>query len=243
MKNGLIILPTYNEIENISLMIDTVFNLSPEVHLLVVDDSSPDGTAKAVIVLQKKYSGRLFLLQRKNKTGLGTAYIAGFKWGLNKSYEYFFQMDCDFSHNPNDLIRLYDKLVNDNVDLCIGSRYISGINVVNWPLSRVLLSYCASWYVRLITCMQVKDPTAGFTAYKRKVLENIPMDDVEFVGYAFQIEMKFRSWMKGFRIVEIPIVFKDRERGVSKLNSSIIKEAVWGVLKMKIKSLFSSSYK
>ena len=243
MKNGLIILPTYNEIENISLMIDTVFNLSPEVHLLVVDDSSPDGTAKAVIVLQTKYSGRLFLLQRKNKTGLGTAYIEGFKWGLNKSYQYFFQMDCDFSHNPNDLIRLYNKLVNDNVDLCIGSRYISGINVVNWPLSRVLLSYFASFYVRVITGMKIKDPTAGFKIYKRKVLESIPLDHVEFVGYAFQIEMKFRTWKKGFKVAEIPIVFKDRERGVSKLNSSIIQEAVVGVLKMKIKSIISSSYK
>ena len=185
----------------------------------------------------------MFLIERKEKRGLGTAYITGFKWALQNPYDYFFQLDCDFSHNPDDLLRLHNVLKNQDADLCVRSRYISGINVVNWPLSRVLLSYCASWYVRLITCMQVKDPTAGFTAYKRKVLENIPMDDVEFVGYAFQIEMKFRSWMKGFRIVEIPIVFKDRERGVSKLNSSIIKEAVWGVLKMKIKSLFSSSYK
>ena len=243
MQKSLIIIPTYNEIDNINLMVNKLFSISNELHVLVVDDSSPDGTALEVKILQKKYKDKLFLIERKEKRGLGTAYITGFKWALQNPYDYFFQLDCDFSHNPDDLLRLHNVLKNQHADLCVGSRYISGINVVNWPLSRVLLSYCASWYVRLITCMQVKDPTAGFTAYKRKVLENIPMDDVEFVGYAFQIEMKFRSWMKGFRIVEIPIVFKDRERGVSKLNSSIIKEAVWGVLKMKIKSLFSSSYK
>ncbi len=243
MQKSLIIIPTYNEIDNINLMVNKLFSISNELHVLVVDDSSPDGTALEVKSLQQKYTDKLFLIERKEKRGLGTAYIAGFKWALQNPYDYFFQLDCDFSHNPDDLLRLHNVLKNQDADLCVGSRYISGINVVNWPLSRVLLSYCASWYVRLITCMQVKDPTAGFTAYKRKVLENIPMDDVEFVGYAFQIEMKFRSWMKGFRIVEIPIVFKDRERGVSKLNSSIIKEAVWGVLKMKIKSLFSSSYK
>jgi len=173
---------------------------------------------------------------------LGTAYIAGFQWGLTKSYDYFFQIDCDFSHNPKDLIRLYEVALDKDVDLCIGSRYISGINVVNWPMSRVLLSYCASIYVRLITGMKVKDPTAGFKLYKRSVLESINLNNVEFIGYAFQIEMKFRAWKKQFKIFELPIIFKDRERGVSKLNSSIIKEAVFGVLKMKLKSIFSSSY-
>ena len=242
MQTSLVIIPTYNEIENISIMIDTVFSISEDVHILIVDDSSPDGTAKEVINLQSQYQSRLFLLERSEKRGLGTAYVAGFKWGLNKSYNYFFQMDCDFSHNPNDLNKLYHLLVNHNIDLCIGSRYVSGINVVNWPLSRVLLSYFASFYVRLITGMRIKDPTAGFKLYKRKVLETIDLNHVEFVGYAFQIEMKFRAWKKGFKIVELPIIFKDRERGVSKLNSSIIKEAVFGVLKMKIKSIFSSSY-
>ena len=242
MQNSLVIIPTYNEIENISIMINTVFSISEDVHILIVDDSSPDETAKEVINLQSQYQSRLFLLERSEKKGLGTAYIAGFKWGLKKSYSYFFQMDCDFSHNPNDLNRLYNLLVNQNIDLCIGSRYVSGINVVNWPLSRVLLSYFASFYVRLITGMRIKDPTAGFKLYKRKVLEGIDLNHVEFVGYAFQIEMKFRAWKKRFKIIELPIIFKDRERGVSKLNSSIIKEAVFGVLKMKIKSIFSSSY-
>ena len=242
MQTSLVIIPTYNEIENISIMINTVFSISEDVHILIVDDSSPDGTAKEVISLQSQHQSRLFLLERSEKRGLGTAYVAGFKWGLNKSYNYFFQMDCDFSHNPNDLNKLYHLLVNQNIDLCVGSRYVSGINVVNWPLSRVLLSYFASFYVRLITGMRIKDPTAGFKLYKRKVLETIDLNHVEFVGYAFQIEMKFRAWKKGFKIVELPIIFKDRERGVSKLNSSIIKEAVFGVLKMKIKSIFSSSY-
>ena len=243
MKKSLVIIPTYNEIENISLMIDTVFSISKEISILIVDDSSPDGTSKKVESLMLQYQNRLFLLERREKRGLGTAYIAGFKWGLQKSYEYFFQMDCDFSHNPNDLIRLYSMLQEKDIDLCIGSRYVSGINVVNWPMSRVLLSYGASFYVRLITGMNIKDPTAGFKLYKRSILESIPLDDVEFVGYAFQIEMKFRAWKQKFKIIEIPIIFKDRERGVSKLNSSIIKEAVFGVLKMKIKSMFSSSYK
>ena len=243
MHNSLIIIPTYNEIENIDRMIETIFSISKETNILVVDDSSPDNTSSLVKELQKKYEDKLFLLERKQKRGLGTAYIEGFKWGLKKSYDYFFQMDCDFSHNPNDLKRLYLELLENNVDLCIGSRYISGINVVNWPLSRVLLSYFASFYVRFITGMQIKDPTAGYKLYRRQVLEAIPLDNVEFVGYAFQIEMKFRTWKKKFKIIEIPIVFKDREKGVSKLNSGIIKEAVFGVLKMKIKSIFSSGYK
>ena len=243
MKSTLIVLPTYNEIDNIALMIEAIFSISQDLHILVVDDSSPDGTASKVIDLQNKYSNNLFLLKRVEKRGLGTAYIAGFNWGLENSYEYFFQMDCDFSHNPNDLIRLHDYMHSNNIDLCIGSRYISGINVVNWPITRILLSYFASFYVRVITGMNIKDPTAGFKLYHRRVLESIPLSNVEFVGYAFQIEMKFRAWKKGFKIMELPIIFKDRERGVSKLNSSIIKEAVLGVLKMKIKSMLSSSYK
>tara|TARA_B100001029_G_C14996069_1_gene415097 strand:+ start:199 stop:930 length:732 start_codon:yes stop_codon:yes gene_type:complete len=242
MKQTLIIIPTYNEVDNVDLMIESIFSLSPTVHILIVDDSSPDGTANKVVVLQKKYNEKLFLLNRKEKNGLGTAYIEGFKWGLRKSYTYFFQIDCDFSHNPNDLLNLYNKLIKNQADLCIGSRYISGINVVNWPLSRVLLSYFASFYVRIITGMKIKDPTAGFKLYKRTILESLPLDEVEFVGYAFQIEMKFRIWKKGFKIIETPIIFKDRIRGVSKLNSSIIKEAVLGVLKMKIKSIFSKTY-
>ena len=242
MKQTLIIIPTYNEVDNVDLMIESIFSLSPTVHILIVDDSSPDGTANKVTVLQKRYSKKLFLLNRKEKNGLGTAYIDGFKWGLEKSYTYFFQIDCDFSHNPSDLINLYKTLIKNQADLCIGSRYISGINVVNWPLSRVLLSYFASFYVRIITGMKIKDPTAGFKLYKRSILESLPLDEVEFVGYAFQIEMKFRIWKKGFKIIETPIIFKDRIRGVSKLNSSIIKEAVFGVLKMKIKSIFSKTY-
>jgi len=243
MKSSLVILPTYNEIENISLMLDEIFSNSNNVHVLVVDDSSPDGTGDVVTKMQPKYRDRLFLLKRKEKRGLGRAYIAGFQWGIQKSYKYFFQIDCDFSHDPKDLLSLYDIIISQNVDLCIGSRYIKGINVVNWPISRILLSYFASYYVRLITCMPIKDPTAGFKVYTRKVLENIPLDDIEFIGYAFQIEMKFRTWKKGFKIFEAPIVFKDRERGVSKLNKSIIKEAVIGVFKMQLKSLFSKSYK
>ena len=242
MKDSLVIIPTYNEIDNIVLMINTIFSLSTETNILIVDDASPDGTANAVINLQDKYPKKLFLLNRKAKRGLGTAYVEGFKWGLAKSYNYFFQIDCDFSHSPDDLGRLYAVVKKENIDLCIGSRYVSGINVVNWPLSRVLLSYFASFYVRLITGMQIKDPTAGFKLYTRKVLESIDLDTVEFVGYAFQIEMKFRSWKKGFKIMEMPIIFRDRERGVSKLNSSIIKEAVFGVFKMKIKSVVTSSY-
>jgi dolichol-phosphate mannosyltransferase len=243
MRDSLVIIPTYNEIENVSDMINYIFSISKAVHILVVDDNSPDGTSSIVESLQSKYIDNLFLLKRKSKTGLGTAYIEGFKWGLKRDYSYFFQIDCDFSHDPNDLLRIYNNLIEDNSDLCIGSRYLSGINVVNWPLSRIILSYTASLYVKIITRMSINDPTAGFKGYKRIVLESLPLNQVEFIGYAFQIEMKFRVWKKGFKINEIPIIFKDRERGVSKLNSSIIKEAVLGVVKMKIKSIFSSLYK
>jgi len=243
MRDSLVIIPTYNEIENVSDIIHYIFSISQDVHILVVDDNSPDGTSSIVESLQSKYIDNLFLLKRKSKTGLGTAYIEGFKWGLKRDYNYFFQIDCDFSHDPNDLLRIYNNLIEDNSDLCIGSRYLSGINVVNWPLSRIILSYTASLYVKIITRMSINDPTAGFKGYKRIVLESLPLNQVEFIGYAFQIEMKFRVWKKGFKINEIPIIFKDRERGVSKLNSSIIKEAVLGVVKMKIKSIFSSLYK
>ena len=243
MRDSLVIIPTYNEIENVSDIIHYIFSISQDVHILVVDDNSPDGTSYIVESLQSKYIDNLFLLKRKSKTGLGTAYIEGFKWGLKRDYNYFFQIDCDFSHDPNDLLRIYNNLIEDNSDLCIGSRYLSGINVVNWPLSRIILSYTASLYVKIITRMSINDPTAGFKGYKRIVLESLPLNQVEFIGYAFQIEMKFRVWKKGFKINEIPIIFKDRERGVSKLNSSIIREAVLGVVKMKIKSIFSSLYK
>lgn len=238
MQKSLVVIPTFNEIENIQSMIDAIFSVSLNLHILVVDDSSPDGTADIVKKTKVKYPNNLFLLERSTKKGLGTAYIDGFNWGLKKHYEYFFQIDCDFSHNPEDLSKLYNYLLEKKLDVCVGSRYISGINVVNWPLSRVLLSYFASYYVRIITCMPIKDPTAGFMLYKRSVLESININTVQFVGYAFQIEMKYRIWLKNYKIAEYPIIFKDREKGVSKLNSSIIKEAALGVVKMKIKSVF-----
>lgn len=238
MQNSLVVIPTFNEVENIQSMIDSVFSVSLNFHILVVDDSSPDGTSDVVKKMKIKYPNNLFLLERSTKRGLGTAYIDGFNWGLKKHYEYFFQIDCDFSHNPEDLSKLYNYLFEKKLDVCVGSRYISGINVVNWPLSRVLLSYFASYYVRIITCMPIKDPTAGFMLYKRSVLESININTVQFMGYAFQIEMKYRIWLKNFKISEYPIIFKDREKGVSKLNSSIIKEAALGVVKMKIRSAF-----
>ena len=238
MQNSLVVIPTFNEVENIQSMIDAVLSVSLNFHILVVDDSSPDSTSDVVKKMKIKYPNRLFLLERPTKRGLGTAYIDGFNWGLKKHYEYFFQIDCDFSHNPEDLSKLYNYLHEKKLDVCVGSRYISGINVVNWPLSRVLLSYFASYYVRIITCMPIKDPTAGFMLYKRSVLESININTVQFMGYAFQIEMKYRIWLKNFKISEYPIIFKDRERGVSKLNSSIIKEAALGVVKMKIRSAF-----
>ncbi len=238
MQNSLVVIPTFNEVENIQSMIDAVLSVSLNFHILVVDDSSPDGTSDVVKKMKIKYPNSLFLLERSTKRGLGTAYIDGFNWGLKKHYEYFFQIDCDFSHNPEDLSKLYNYLLEKKLDACVGSRYISGINVVNWPLSRVLLSYFASFYVRIITCMPIKDPTAGFMLYKRSVLESININTVQFMGYAFQIEMKYRIWLKNFKISEYPIIFKDREKGVSKLNSSIIKEAALGVVKMKIRSAF-----
>jgi dolichol-phosphate mannosyltransferase len=238
MSDAIVIIPTYNETENIELIITAVFSLPVAFHVLIVDDNSPDGTAAIVEKLQSHFSERLHLLKRADKNGLGTAYIAGFKWCLARQYQYIFEMDADFSHNPSDLIRLYNTAKNENIDVVIGSRYKNGVNVVNWPLNRVLLSFGASKYVKFITGMNIQDPTAGFVCYKRKVLEAINLDNVKFIGYAFQIEMKFKAYKKGFKIEEIPIIFTDRIRGKSKMSSGIISEAIFGVIMMKLKSLF-----
>ena len=235
---NVVIFPTYNERENIERMIRKVFSLPREFHILVVDDHSPDGTASIVRCLQDEYPDRLFLLERNGKQGLGTAYIAGFEWALKREYDYIFEMDADFSHNPDDLLRLHDACVNDGADLAIGSRYIKGVNVVNWPMSRVLMSYCASKYVRLITRMDIRDATAGFKCYRRKVLETIPFEKIRFKGYAFQIEMKFTAWKFRFRLVEVPIIFSDRSAGTSKMSGGIFSEAFLGVVMMKWRSLF-----
>ena len=237
MSDVLVVIPTYNEIDNVSLMIEKIFSLTKDFHILIVDDSSPDGTGKVVKSLQKKHFDNLFLLERKKKEGLGLAYIAGFNWGLSKKYNYFIQMDCDFSHDPNDLVRLYKSCNIDKNDLAIGSRYISGINVVNWPMSRILLSYFASKYVRFFTCMNIRDTTAGFNCYSREVFENINFNKIKFSGYGFQIEMKFRVWKMGFKIKEIPIIFRDRERGKSKISGGIIWEGVFGVFGLLLRSL------
>ncbi|MCG3165749.1 MAG: Polyprenol monophosphomannose synthase [Bacteroidia bacterium] len=240
MSDSIVIIPTYNEKENIEAMIRKVFSLAKDFHLLIVDDGSPDGTATIVKNLQKEFSDKLFLEERSGKLGLGTAYIHGFKWGLQRSYQYFFEMDCDFSHNPEDLIKLYDACAKNGADLSIGSRYITGLNVVNWPLGRVLMSYFASVYVRFITGMEIRDTTAGFKCYKREVLETIPLDKIRFFGYAFQIEMKFTAWKFGFNLVEVPIIFTDRTAGESKMSTGIFREALFGVLEMKWKSFFRS---
>ena len=238
MTDSLVIIPTFNEIENIEAIIDAVFQLKKEFDVLIVDDNSPDGTANKVIELQNKYPKQLFLEVRKEKSGLGTAYIHGFKWALARKYDYIFEMYADFSHKPSDLQRLYRACLN-GADVAIGSRYKKGVNVVNWPLYRVLLSYGASFYVKLITGMRIHDPTAGFVCYHRSVLEAINLDAIKFVGYAFQIEMKFRAYLKKFKIEEISIIFTDREQGKSKMNSSIIWEAIFGVITMKFRSLFT----
>jgi dolichol-phosphate mannosyltransferase len=237
MSNSIVIIPTYNEIENIEAIIRAVFDLQRDFHVLVVDDNSPDGTGACVTSLQQEFAGRLFLETRMEKSGLGTAYIHGFKWAIDKKYDYIFEMDADFSHNPSDLLRLL-KACENNADVAVGSRYKKGVNVVNWPLYRVLLSYGASVYVKMVTGMRVHDPTAGFVCYRRAVLENINLDSVRFVGYAFQIEMKFRAYLKNYNIEEVSIIFRDREKGKSKMSSSIISEAIWGVLAMKLRSLF-----
>lgn len=222
-------------------MIETVFSLSHPFHILIVDDGSPDGTAQLVKNLQKKYTDRLFLIERSGKLGLGTAYIRGFKWGLQQStYEFFFEMDCDFSHNPNDLLRLYEACTEKNADVAVGSRYVKGGKLENWPFDRIFLSYGASLYVRMITWMPVKDPTAGFVVYRRKVLATLDLDKIRFVGYAFQIEMKFASRSLGFKIVEVPITFTDRIEGVSKMSKNIVTEAVWGVVQMRWNSFFNN---
>ncbi len=238
MSDSIVIIPTYNERENIKDIIHAIFNLSHTFDILIVDDHSPDGTADIVKSLQRKYSS-LHLIERSGKLGLGTAYITGFKWSLEHQYEYIFEMDADFSHDPDDLLRLYDACKNQGADLSIGSRYKSGVNVVNWPLGRVIMSYAASIYVRFITGMKIKDTTAGFKCYKKKVLETIELDKIKSKGYAFQIEMKFTAWMFRFNIVEIPIVFTDRKRGSSKMSGGIFNEALWGVIKMKWHSLFT----
>lgn len=237
MSELLIIIPTYNEKENIEKMVRKVFSLPESFHLLIVDDGSPDGTGAIVKSLIPEFEGRLFIEERKGKNGLGTAYIHGFRWALARTYQYIFEMDADFSHNPDDLIRLRDACKN-GADLAVGSRYVSGVNVVNWPMQRVLLSYFASKYVSFITGMKINDATAGFKCYNRKVLETIRLDKIRFVGYAFQIEMKFTTYMYGFNIVEVPIIFTDRTLGTSKMSSGIVKEAVFGVISMKWKSLF-----
>ncbi|MFG6687204.1 polyprenol monophosphomannose synthase [Mariniflexile sp. HNIBRBA6329] len=238
MTDTIVIIPTYNEIENIEAIIKAVFSQSDDVHILIVDDSSPDLTGLKVKELQKEFPKRLFLEVRKEKSGLGTAYIHGFKWCLKNKYQYIFEMDADFSHNPNDLVRLHEACHVQGADLVIGSRYVTGVNVVNWPMSRVLMSYFASRYVRVITGMRIHDTTAGFVCYKRKVLETINLDKIKFIGYAFQIEMKFKAYLKGFEIKEVPVIFTDRTLGESKLSSGIISEAIFGVISMKIKSLF-----
>ncbi|MCF8713588.1 polyprenol monophosphomannose synthase [Joostella atrarenae] len=240
-SDSLVIIPTYNEIENIEAIITAVFELKKSFHLLVVDDNSPDGTSQKVEELQSKYPGILHLEVRKEKSGLGTAYIHGFKWALKHHYEYIFEMDADFSHNPRDLIRIYNACVSEKASVAIGSRYVNGVNVVNWPLRRILLSYGASVYVKLITGMKIHDPTAGFMCYKREVIEKIDLDNIKFIGYAFQIEMKFKAHRHKFKMIEVPIIFKDRTLGKSKMNGKIINEAVFGVLSLKWNSLFNKS--
>ncbi len=238
MSKNLVIIPTYNEKENITAIITTVFELPRDFEILIIEDNSPDGTANIVKGLQEQYPGKLHILERKGKLGLGTAYITGFKWAVEHQYDFIFEMDADFSHPPKDLISLHDACLNENADLAIGSRYIRGVNVVNWPMGRVLMSYFASVYVRFITRMKIMDTTAGFKCYRRKVLETINLDKIRLKGYAFQIEMKFTTWKYGFKIVEVPIVFTDRTQGTSKMSGGIFNEAVWGVIKMKIASFF-----
>jgi dolichol-phosphate mannosyltransferase len=241
VTRALVITPTYNEIENIEAIVDAVFAQATPFHLLIVDDSSPDGTGEMVKRLQEKYNGiekRLHLLERKGKLGLGTAYIEGFRFGLDAGYSFFLEMDADFSHDPKDLGRLLAACEKDGADLSIGSRYVTGVNVVNWPMGRVLMSYCASMYVRFITGMNIQDTTAGFVCYRRIVLETIELDKIHFIGYAFQIEMKFTAWKCGFVLKEVPIIFTDRTRGQSKMSTRIFREAFLGVIQMKVWSWF-----
>ncbi len=238
MADAIVIIPTYNEIENIEHIIKAVFDLEKTFHILVVDDNSPDGTAAKVNELQSLFPSKLFLENRIKKAGLGTAYVHGFKWAIDKKYDFIFEMDADFSHNPADLVKLYNAC-QAGADLAIGSRYVTGVNVVNWPLSRVLLSFFASVYVRFITGMKIHDATAGFICYKRQLLEQINLDKIKFIGYAFQIEMKYRSFCQNFKIVEVPIIFTDRTKGESKMSSAIFKEAILGVIFLRIKKMFN----
>lgn len=238
MSKNVVIIPTYNEKENIERIIRKVLTLQPEFHILIIEDGSPDGTADIVKRLMVEFPTRISIIERKGKQGLGTAYITGFKWGIENKYDYIFEMDADFSHNPDDLSRLLNACENDGADLAIGSRYATGVNVVNWPMSRLLLSYYASKYVRLITGMPIDDTTAGFKCYRRNVLETLNLDKIQFKGYAFQIEMKFNTWKYGFKIKEVSIIFIDRTEGTSKMSKGIIKEAVFGVMKLKIQSWF-----
>jgi dolichol-phosphate mannosyltransferase len=235
MSKHIVIIPTFNEIENIEKMIRRVFALTEPFHLLIVDDGSPDGTAEKVKQLQQEFNGRLFLEERRGKLGLGTAYIHGFKWALQRTYAFIYEMDCDFSHNPDDLVRLY-QACEQGYDLAIGSRYVKGGSVKNWPFSRILMSYFGSVYARMILWMPVKDTTAGFKCYRRKVLETIDLDGIRYVGYAFQIEMKYKTYKAGFKIKEVPILFVDRVEGTSKMSTKIFKEAFLGVIKMRFDS-------
>ncbi|WP_333599258.1 polyprenol monophosphomannose synthase [Flavobacterium sp.] len=239
MSDGIVIIPTYNEIENIESIIRAVFSLQKPFHVLIVDDNSPDKTADKVMELQSEFPSQLFLSVRKKKAGLGTAYVHGFKWALKHHYEYIFEMDADFSHNPNDLEKLYNACQANGADLAIGSRYVTGVNVVNWPLSRVLLSYFASVYVRMITGMKIMDATAGFICYQREVLEKINLDRIKFIGYAFQIEMKYRAFAKNFNIQEVPVIFTDRTKGQSKMSGAIIKEAIFGVISLRFRKFLN----
>lgn len=243
MSDSIVIIPTYNEKENIEAIIRTVFDLPKEFDILVIDDGSPDGTAAIVKDLQQEFSNRLYIIERAGKLGLGTAYIAGFKWTLERDYGYIFEMDADFSHNPNDLLRLYDACANDGADLAVGSRYYSGVNVVNWPMGRVLMSYFASRYVRIITGMKVHDATAGFVCYRRVVLETIDLDNIRFKGYAFQVEMKYTAHCLKFKIKEVSIVFVNRMLGTSKMNSGIFAEGVFGVITMRLRQMFGGIHK
>jgi dolichol-phosphate mannosyltransferase len=240
VSDSLVIIPTYNEKENIKSIIVAVFSLRKDFDILIIDDNSPDGTADIVKELMKEFRGRLFIIERKGKLGLGTAYIAGFKYALEHKYDYIFEMDADFSHNPEDLQELYNACAKKGFDMAVGSRYASGVNVVNWPIGRVLLSYFASIYVQIVTGMPIKDATAGFICYTRKVLETINLDKIHFVGYAFQIEMKFTAWKFGFSIHEVPIIFTNRVLGESKMSPGILNEAVFGIIKMKLRSFFKN---
>lgn len=237
--DSVVIIPTYNEKENVAAIIEAVFALPRKFDVLIIDDNSPDGTAAIVKGLQEKYAGKLHLLERAGKQGLGTAYIAGFKWALEHGYEFVFEMDADFSHNPADLLKLYDACAVDGADLAIGSRYVTGVNVVNWPMGRVLMSYYASRYVRIVTGMPINDATAGFVCYRRRVLETLPLDAIRFKGYAFQIEMKFLAYKYGFRIQEVPIIFVNRVLGTSKMSSGIFSEGFFGVMRLKWSSMFT----